>query len=564
MSCEGVPVKIESISPEYFGLHFEYDAMWVNYVKSLGSRKWNGTEKRWEVHVRHLGEVMKYFRVPTENVDKKLMRTYQMSRIRNATTKIHVGNVTAQLVGSGLPLQQIVDATSFYVPGYKFMPRFVSGKWDGRKHLFNKKKLTFPAGLVPRVMELLAGQDIECEVVREPETECAVSPTNKPHLVLRDYQQECVDAALKQRRGVLELATGAGKTAVATYLIHLLGKRALFLVHTRDLLHQTIRYMKDQLGVEIGQIGDGVVDIQPICVATVQTCARALDIAIDETDEGEKPEKDPTDVATREEEIADFIRTVPVVFFDECHHLPAECCYELSMQTKAACYRFGLSATPYRSDRQDLLLEAAVGAKIYRANASVLIEKGYLVPPEITFTELPPLSYHGKRPGYQDIYEQYVVEHGYRNRLIAERAKALAAKKQSVLILVSQVRHGMEIAKLCPEAVLVQGSDVSDVRREVFSRLEKKQQLIVIATTLADEGLDIPTLNAVILASGGKSETRALQRLGRALRCAKGKTKALVFDFVDNAPYLSEHSKKRLEIFKSEPKFTVKVEKKQS
>ena len=76
---------------------------------------------------------------------------------------------------------------------------------------------------------------------------------------------------------------------------------------------------------------------------------------------------------------------------------------------------------------------------------------------------------------------------------------------------------------------------------------------------LADEGLDIPSLRAVVLASGGKSETRALQRVGRALRTAPGKTEAIVVDFFDNAPYLKEHSMARLELFRNEPTFRVET-----
>jgi superfamily II DNA or RNA helicase len=249
-----------------------------------------------------------------------------------------------------------------------------------------------------------------------------------------------------------------------------------------------------------------------------------------------------------------------VVFFDECHHLPADCCYSVALQTHGACYRYGLSATPYRSDRQDMLLEAALGEKLYRANASVLIEQGFLVAPKITFHAVP--AYRkapSQQPDYQTVFSEYIVKNPKRNSMIVEQARALAKKEKSVLVLVSQVAHGEALVKLMPEAALVQGSDPSEKRRRVFRKLEKKKQLIVVATTLADEGLDIPTLDAVILASGGKSESRALQRIGRALRIAPGKKAAIVVDFLDNAPFLGDHSMRRIEIFRSEPKFKVEA-----
>jgi superfamily II DNA or RNA helicase len=552
---------LEILNQEFFGLRFPYDPAYVSRVKKLENRKWNNQEKRWEVHIAHLGDVLKLFNLSNEAVDRKLLRSYQIHKIKNYQTRIIAGNVSARLSGAGIPMTRVEEATSFFVPGYRYMPLFVQGKWDGRKRLFDKRRQTFPAGLIQRVVTLLEKEGISCEVVREPQPARQPIQTATPKLELREYQQECIAAALKAKRGVLELATGSGKTAVATSIIHQLELPALFLVHTRDLLHQTREYMASQLKVEIGQVGDGRVNIQPITVATVQTCARALEIALDDAEDEERLEQDATDVQSREDEIAQYIRTVPMVFFDECHHLPADCCYSLAMETHAAEYRFGLSATPYRTDRMDLLLEAAVGPKLFRANASVLIEKGYLVAPQITFTAVPPMTIRGKRPAYQQIFEQYIVDHKYRNSLIAEQARELAKQKKSTLILVTQVRHGEQIFRLLPEAILIQGSDDAVTRQERFRELEKKERLIIIATTLADEGLDIPTLDAVILASGGKSETRALQRIGRALRCAPRKKTALVYDFMDHAPFLEDHSKRRLEIFKSEPRFTVTVQK---
>ena len=229
------------------------------------------------------------------------------------------------------------------------------------------------------------------------------------------------------------------------------------------------------------------------------------------------------------------------------------------MQTAGAHHRFGLSATPYRDDRQDLLLEAALGPKLYRANASVLIQKGYLVPPRIRYHAVPAFKVVTGRADYQEVYQHYIVNNKRRNGMIAEQALALAGQGRSVLILVSQVAHGEALRELLPDVPLVQGSDSAGHRHHIFRELQDRRRLIVIATTLADEGLDIPSLRAVILASGGKSETRALQRVGRALRTAPGKTEALVVDFFDNAPFLKEHSMARLELFRNEPAFRVET-----
>jgi len=577
--------ELKLLPENRFSLSFAYDENVVAQIKSLSGRRWNSEERYWELPITHLGTVMRLFQIDNSTLDKKLLRAWQMHQIRAARVKAQPGNVETTLVGVGLPVDKIDEVTSFFVPGYRYMPRYKKGQWDGKKHLFNAKNQTLPTGLLDRVRQVLEGQGVICEVEDAPLPEPqpvfdpsvpAAAPGKKASekpakgkgkakaaapIELRDYQADCIQAAVAGRRGVLQLATGGGKTLIAAHIIRELNRPALFLVHTRDLLHQTRRVFADFLQVPIGQAGDGVVDIQPITVATVQTCARALDVKVVKTpDDDEVLENDRTELSgSTAGDLARYIRKVPVVFFDECHHLPADTTYDLAMEMAGAAWRYGLSATPFRADRLDLLLEAALGPKLYSAPASVLIEKGFLVPPQIQFVPVPPLVVVSGRPEYQEIYSSYVVENPRRNELIVRSVGQLRTKGKSVLILVSQVKHGEILQGMMPGVPLVQGTDPADKRAEVFAGLQAKEMPVVIATTLADEGLDVPTLDAVILASAGRSETRALQRVGRALRPAPKKKEAVVVDFLDQAPFLNDHAKRRLEIFRSEPAFKVSM-----
>jgi superfamily II DNA or RNA helicase len=556
----GNAVTIEPLPGDEFAMSFRYDKGIVAWIRRLEHRRWNPAGARWEIHVSHLGAVAEYLGMDPRTIDRKLWRKYQIAAIRGQSARLIVGTVFTRLEGDGVPLRDIDEATSFHLPGYQFMPRFQSGRWDGKRHLLDKKKRTLPTGLVARAREIMGAAGVSFCEEEEPEPPGTPLATQRPALDLRDYQEECVAAALEGRRGVLEMATGAGKTAVATVLIHRLARPAMFFVHTRDLLHQTRRAMERDLGIPIGQVGDGVVDLRDVTVATIQTCAKALGIKIEKMpDDDEKMEQDRTDLRSCGERLLDAIASVPLVFFDECHHLPADCCYGLAMRTTSARHRFGLSATPYRADRQDLLLEAALGPKLYRANASALIERGFLVPPTVRFHAVPSFKVVTGRADYQEVFEHYIVRNPRRNGMIAEQARGLMRQGVTVLVLVSQVAHGEALRGHLPELDLVQGSDPAARRAEVFRELEEGRRPGAIATTLADEGLDIPSLGAVILASGGKSETRALQRVGRALRPAAGKREAVVVDFFDNAPWLKEHSMRRLEIFRGERAFRVET-----
>ncbi|GIX43893.1 MAG: DEAD/DEAH box helicase [Candidatus Hydrogenedentota bacterium] len=544
---------------DFFSVQFPYQLHYVRRIRNLGNRRWDPDTKSWLVHLAHLLEVMEIFELTRADIPPKLWRAYQVYRIRNYRVRLIAGPVMARLEGDNLPLDKIDAATSFFLPGYQYTQRFIEGRWDGRRHLLDRRRMQFPAGLLPRVRAVLNAEGVAYQFIEETPVPQRTLTFKRPPVELRDYQRACVQAALNARRGVLELATGAGKTLLAACLIHELGLPTLFVVHTRDLLHQTREVFRQHLSSKIGQVGDGKIDLQPVTVATVQTCSRAFGINVGLTPDDDEPlEDDPTEVAARSKDVVEFVRSCPVVFFDECHHLPAECCYALAMETKNAHYRYGLSATPYRADRLDMLLEAALGEKIFCARASNLIERGYLVPPEIYFYAVSPYrTAPSRRPDYATIFREYIIHNPERNAMIVEHARALAEEGKSVLVLVSQVAHGEVLRELMPEAPLVQGTDSAEKRQKVFHRLGKKSLRIVIATTLADEGLDIPTLDAVILASGGKSETRALQRVGRSLRPAPKKKHATIIDFFDNAPYLQEHSLRRLEIFRTEPAFRI-------
>jgi superfamily II DNA or RNA helicase len=74
-----------------------------------------------------------------------------------------------------------------------------------------------------------------------------------------------------------------------------------------------------------------------------------------------------------------------------------------------------------------------------------------------------------------------------------------------------------------------------------------------------DIGVDIPSLDALIMAGGGKSTVRVLQRIGRVIRPFPGKTDAMVMDFLDNARYLDKHSATRLAVYQAEPRFQIRL-----
>ncbi len=549
-------IELSLLNDEYLALRFPYDSETISKIRELENRRWNPDDKQWEVHIAHLPDILKIFYLHPENIQPEIMDIYQKNWTAS-TFQIRINNVLCTIQGSSFPIEIIDEVTSFWIQGAEYNPKYAKGTWDGRRHLFNKRDHTFPTGLLPRLIARFKKNEYTYHLIDDRPIPKPSLKIAAPSLPLREYQETVIKKALEYRRGILEMATGSGKTLVAASLISKLKLPTVFFVHTRELLYQTKEYFETHLGCPIGQIGDGKIQIEPITVATIQTVVRALGEKYQFFDE--EDQDDLTQVDTARDDIVKLIESAPVVFFDECHHLPADTCYTVAMKTSNAYYRYGLSATPYRADHQDLLIESALGPKIIKINASVLIDQKYLVPPRIKYFNVQSLQNLGNKD-YATVYQQHIVQNPHRNKQITHIVQGMVQEGRTVLILVQQVKHGLELYRLIEGSEFIQGNDSTLKRNKVLKRFKSKELKVLIATTLADEGLDVPTLGCVILAGGGKSETRALQRVGRALRPIEEKTEAIIIDFIDEAPYLKEHSMQRLQIFKTEPRFTIEIE----
>lgn len=543
------------------GVHFVYSKDRVDAIRRLPDRVWNKEDEEWIVPLSSLGQVAELLEVPFENVPKTIRDAFQ--RAGSGKTLLLVDNTYTRIEGSDLPMEVLEKATSFWVDGAEYSKLYQDGRWDGHRRLMRKRAgLSFPTGLLASIEKVLseAGHDFEVQDLRTLPSDTVPITAHGP--APRDYQEKTLRKIAECERGVLQLATGAGKTLIGARSIAARGARSIFFVHTKDLLYQAIRVFESVLQVPIGQVGDGRADVQRVTVATIQTAARVLNVKLKKEISDEVPIwKDEAGQRLSPEEVeaaSRALESAEMVIFDECHHLPADSFYEIAMRLPNAYYRYGLSATPWRSDHADLMIEAALGPKLCTVNSTDLIRRGYLVPPKITMYEVLP---SGKRMvrDYRKIYQNEVVEHPERNALIAEVAEHSALRGRSVLILVSQVKHGKQLEETIPGSVFIHGGDTSETRNLALEQLRQKSHPILIATTLADEGLDLPSLDVLILAAAGKSETRALQRVGRALRPYPGKKTAVIVDFWDQALYLEEHSRRRYEIYRTEPSFDVDI-----
>lgn len=340
-------------------------------------------------------------------------------------------------------------------------------------------------------------------------------------------------------------------TMVSALVVSKIGKSALILVIGKDLLYQTQSFFEKVFGQEIGIIGDGKCNIKDINVATIWSVGQALGIKKSATldDSNEKEKKiDPGKFS----KIKEVLLNSSTVILDECHLAACDTVQTISRNIKAE-YVYGMSASPWRDDGADLLIEAFLGRKVIDISARELINSGYLVEPTIRF--LTPQQYKYKSGKYPKIYSNYIVENEQRNGMIVKGTTRLVEQGFVPLVLFHTIKHGdvlfEELKKNVPVALL-SGKDNSKIRERIKGDLEDGKVKCIIASKIFDIGIDLPILSGLVIAGAGKSSVRALQRIGRVIRPYQGKTMAAIIDFQDQAPYLNNHALIRRKIYESE------------
>jgi superfamily II DNA or RNA helicase len=462
--------------------------------------------------------------------------------------KLHVDHVWTYIEGT-FPAGLVDAVTSYKIHGRWFAKSYRRGHWDGVKRFreWDKKELKyrFPTGFLERVTKKLGEENRKYTLIDNRVIEPAM-PDYELHGVSLDgdyaFQADVLDDMLLHGRGVVRMATGAGKTITAAAAIKSIGQRTLWLTHRRTLLYQTRRVLQKVLKQPIGIIGDQQLELEDVTVGMVQTISKR-------------------------KELDEWLQEVEVVIGDEIHHLESNQWYSTFSRLRAP-YRYGLTATPC-FDGAGMHLQAMTGEIIAEVRARELIDSGVLVKPKIYFvpileTQLP------KDLPWTSVYAQGVVHNEQRHAKVVELAKAMQAQGKSCMTLVKRLNHGRTLIDRLENA----GIPVAWIHGGVpeIQRLALLEQLfagdlahVVAITEVMGEGVDIPRLEALINATGMRGGGSArnsvehevgrgtVQVLGRGLRRAPGKTELLYFDLADQThKYLTEAALERLSALEDE------------
>jgi superfamily II DNA or RNA helicase len=348
---------------------------------------------------------------------------------------------------------------------------------------------------------------------------------------LMDHQKRAAIAALRWRSGVIVAPCGAGKTQVGVAL-HAASKTdlpTLVIVHTRDLALQWAERVELLLGIKA---------LKPVGAAAFGKVAHGAQVLAKQEGQGCIV---VTTVQTLTA-VADLHQyPFGLVILDEAHHAPAS-----TFQTVLGAIQcetvYGLTATPERSDGWTPAMYAWLGPKRYEVQARDLQAIGLTLAPRIVIVKT---GCYATTGDFTEACTQLAAS-DERNAIIAELVETHGEFPQ--LVLTSRIEHAEELAKVIPNSIVVTGR--SKLREKAFADIRGKVVNVLIATQLADEGLDLPGLVAVHLTMPSRAEGRVVQRVGRVMRAAPGKGRPTVYDYVDDMGLFESQARARMRAYR--------------
>ena len=348
----------------------------------------------------------------------------------------------------------------------------------------------------------------------------------------KTYQQDMLEQLAAERahgrfRNLLVAATGTGKTVVAAFDYRTTCRqvggrpRLLFVAHREEILRQALRAYREVLrDPDFGELltGDHQPERMDHLFATIDSLtSRNLVAALG----------------------AQHWHTVVV---DECHRLAAER-FDAFARAVRPSILLGLTATPERSDGRPLAPyfdarpdgSPAVELRLWHALDLQLLApfEYYACDDDTDFSAVP-----WDQPGERAALDALVTGNDVRARLVIkewQRLSSNAAKSRALVYCVSVV-HAEFMADWLNRAgfpaVCVVGTTPAEERRRAPQRLQSGELCALVTVDLYNEGIDLPTVDTLLLLRPTQSPVLFQQQMGRGLRLAPGKESCLVLDFV--------------------------------
>jgi len=377
---------------------------------------------------------------------------------------------------------------------------------------------------------------------------------------MREYQISSIKSWLSDvntsGNGIIKAPTGSGKSIIAILaslqmLKNKPNSKIIYAVNSTTLLKQFQNFAKKE-------------DLPFVLVSG----------EVDELTKGQKSDFIALSISyyysqkkqNKHEKLKELVQNADLIILDEAHHVPAIMVKRLLLDAPNSL-RLGLTATPVREDGRDMEIQGLLGRISYSIDYQELVQKRYLVPLEyIQFMPKISRKIYDKLKTIEQAYSDQPFAKLYSavlrlfenspftNSQIIQKIKEL--NKFPALVIVRRISTARKLSELLNQEGIV-GDWVSsktplEQRMEKIEALKSGKLQILVSTSLADEGLDIPELKLVVLLSQGKSRIKLIQRIGRVMRPALNKEKGYVLDIAYGSDIFQRQASKRIKFISSE------------
>lgn len=342
------------------------------------------------------------------------------------------------------------------------------------------------------------------------------------------------------KKGVVVMPTGSGKSLVARIAIQQTQRPTLILAPTIDLILQWASQLEKIFQQKIGIIGGGQNELAPITVCTYDSALLKMETIGNQ---------------------------FGLLIFDECHHLPSTY-YQQAALMSIAPFRLGLTATPERNDGGERLLDDLIGNEVYRIDICEL-EGNVLSPYQIQRIELTldpderlQYQYHrqiyttflrslnldlsepgawaqfivacarkkGGREALQSYLEQKRIARAGRSKLRYLWEVFGYHKNERIIIFTADNDTAYTIGRNFFLPVITHNTKGHE-RKQMLDAFRNGTYTILVTSQVLNEGVDVPEASVGIVVSGTGSIREHVQRLGRILRPGNGK-KAILYELI--------------------------------
>ena len=377
--------------------------------------------------------------------------------------------------------------------------------------------ISFPSGLVDFVLENFAIDDIVDER-HETGSEISLPWRNKPH-EMRDYQSETVELLFPRWRGLANLATGLGKTLLAVYLIRKIKRKTLVVCPSKAIADQFHGILAEAFGDDrVGYFGDGKHKIRDITVGIAQS------------------------VTLHSEEFKKH--GLGLILFDEAHHTPATTFLSVAKSLGEVGRMYGLTATDFRNDGKDILIQACCGSTAIRRDVVWGVQNGWLAQPYFIVREVNTIGRDFRDDRLKN-YKTHILECQTMKDRIRDDARRFLDAGKSLLILVDEIKHGEELAA----QLGVPFAKSDDKKSQEYIQNYNKQKIkgLVATDGMMAEGVDTKPTEVLIIANFMSSKGMILQAIGRGLRKTDTKDKCIFLDYIPlGSEMLKRHAFNRI------------------